>query len=63
MAEHDNVFRDIEPQIADALIEASRGGKARVSDLERVARRTLGRWVSKRLRRAPMIVPLVVEAE
>ena len=63
VAEHDNVFRDIEPQIADALIEASRGGKARVSELERVARRTLGRWVSKRLRRAPMIVPLVVEAE
>lgn len=61
VAENDAVFRDIEPQIADALIEAARGGKATVRDMERVARRTLGRWISKRLRRAPMIVPLVVE--
>ena len=63
VAENDAVFRDIEPQIADALTDAARGGKATVHDMERVARRTLGRWVSRRLRRAPMIVPLVVEAE
>lgn len=63
VAENAAVFRDIEPQIADALVEAASGGKSTVRDMERVARRTLGRWVSKRLRRAPMIVPLVVEAE
>lgn len=61
VAENDAVFRDIEPKIADALVEAARDGKASVRDMERVARRTLGCWVSKRLRRAPMIVPLVVE--
>jgi ribonuclease J len=27
-----------------------------------VIRRTIGRWVGQRLRRRPMIVPLVIEA-
>lgn len=63
VAEDEDVFRDIEPRIADALIAAHHEGKTTVREMERVARRTLGRWVSKRLQRAPMIVPLVVEAE
>lgn len=63
VAENDDVFRDIEPAIADALSAAAADGQASVRDMERVARRTLGRWVSKRLKRAPMIVPLVLEAD
>ena len=30
--------------------------------LQQVVRRTIGSWVSRKLRRKPMIVPVVVEA-
>ncbi|HWM15004.1 MAG TPA: ribonuclease J [Microbacterium sp.] len=61
-AEDDHVFDDVKPKIAAALTEAARSGVRDTHALSQVVRRTIGRWVSQRLRRRPMIVPLVIEA-
>lgn len=63
VAEDATMFRDIEPRVADVLAEAASGDKSTVYDIERVVRRTLGCWVSKRSHRASMIVSSVVGAE
>lgn len=62
VAEPDEVFEEIIPEIADALVAKAKEAEVTTKDLERVARRTLGRWVSRRLHRSPMLVPLIVEA-
>ncbi|WP_448060043.1 ribonuclease J [Cellulomonas hominis] len=61
-AEDDSVFDDIMPEVVAALEEAARGGNADTHQLQQVIRRIVGRWVSGRLRRRPMIVPVVIEA-
>ncbi|HEY0216503.1 MAG TPA: ribonuclease J, partial [Cellulomonas sp.] len=61
-AEDDSVFDDIMPEVVAALEEAARGGNADTHQLQQVIRRIVGRWVSNRLRRRPMIIPVVVEA-
>ncbi|GHS86388.1 ribonuclease J [Actinomycetota bacterium] len=61
-AEDDSVFDDIMPEVVAALEEAARGGNADTHQLQQVIRRIVGRWVSNRLRRRPMIVPVVIEA-
>lgn len=61
-AEDDAVFEDVKPKIAAALAEASASGVRDTHALSQVMRRTIGRWVNQRLRRRPMIVPLVIEA-
>ena len=61
-AEDDSVFDDVKPKIAAALAEASKSGVRDSHALSQVVRRTIGRWVNQRLRRRPMIVPLVIEA-
>ncbi|APZ34854.1 RNase J family beta-CASP ribonuclease [Microbacterium aurum] len=61
-AEDDSVFDDVEPKIAAALTEAAQSGVRDTHALSQVVRRTIGRWVNQRLRRRPMIVPLVIEA-
>ena len=45
-----------------ALSEAAQSGVRDTHALSQVVRRTIGRWVNQRLRRRPMIVPLVIEA-
>jgi ribonuclease J len=62
MAEDDAVIQEVVPQVAAALTEAATGGTADVHQLQQVTRRVVGRWVSSRLRRRPMIIPVVVEA-
>jgi len=62
IAEDDSVFDAIVPQIKNALEEAARAGNADTHQLEQVARRVLGRFVGTKLRRRPMIIPVVVEA-
>lgn len=59
-AEADHVFDDIRPQIIAALHQAAASGDADARQLQQVIRRTVGRWLSTRLRRKPMIVPVVV---
>ncbi|QEW00422.1 ribonuclease J [Microbacterium caowuchunii] len=61
-AEADKVFDDVKPKIAAALAEAAGSGVRDSHALSQVVRRTIGRWVNQRLRRRPMIVPLVIEA-
>jgi len=61
-AEQDAVFDDILPELTAALEEATRSGATDTHQLQQVMRRVVGRWVSNRLRRRPMIIPVVVEA-
>ncbi len=62
VAEDDSVFDDVAPKIVAALKEAAGNGVRDTHSLSQVVRRTIGRWVNQRLRRRPMIVPLVIEA-
>ncbi|QGQ19638.1 RNase J family beta-CASP ribonuclease [Cellulomonas sp. JZ18] len=62
VAEQDDVFDEILPQVTAALEDAVRGGATDTHQLQQVMRRVVGRWVSSRLRRRPMIIPVVVEA-
>lgn len=61
-AEDDAVFDDVKPKIVAALAEAVHDGVRDTHALSQVVRRTLGTWVSRRLRRRPMLVPLVIAA-
>jgi ribonuclease J len=61
-AEDDSVFDEVRPQIAEALEKATSGGAADTYELQQTIRRTIGRWVSARYRRRPMIIPVVVES-
>jgi len=62
IAEGDGVFDAILPDIKKALEEAARSGSADTHQLQQVARRVLGRYVGNRLRRRPIIIPVIVEA-
>lgn len=61
-AEDDAVFDTILPDVVTALEDATRSGAVDTQQLQQVVRRVVGRWVSNRLRRRPMIIPVVVEA-
>lgn len=62
IAEDDQVFIDLKPKITDALQDAARDGRVDQHQLQQVVRRTVGRFASSKLRRRPMIIPVVVEA-
>ncbi|MFP3713605.1 ribonuclease J [Puerhibacterium sp. TATVAM-FAB25] len=62
MAEGDAVFDQVLPDVVKALEDAIAGGATDTYQLQQVMRRVIGQWVSRRLRRRPMIVPVVVEA-
>jgi len=62
VAEDESVFDAIIPEITQALEEAASVGAVDTHQLQQVVRRTLGRWVGTKLRRRPMIIPVVVEA-
>ena len=61
VAENDSVFAEITDQIVTELENAMKGGMDDTHRLQQVVRRTIGRWVSRSLRRRPMIVPVVVK--
>ena len=61
-AEDEAVFESILPQLTAALEEAASTGSVDTHQLQQVMRRVVGRFVSNRLRRRPMIIPVVVEA-
>jgi ribonuclease J len=61
-AEDDAVFEDVKPKIVAALADAAHSGVRDPYALQQTVRRTLGTWVNRRLRRRPMLVPLVIEA-
>jgi ribonuclease J len=60
-AEDDAVFDEVRALIEAALADAAREGVSDLYQLRQVVRRTVGRWVSGKFRRRPMIVPVVVE--
>ena len=59
-AEDPSVFDAVREQILTGLQQALDDGVDDVYRLQQVIRRTIGAWVSRRLRRRPMIVPVVV---
>ncbi|GAB3274877.1 ribonuclease J [Sinomonas notoginsengisoli] len=63
VAEDDAVFDDIVPRINEALEEAILAKSDHTAyQLQQVVRRVMGTWVSRKLRRKPMIIPVVLEA-
>jgi ribonuclease J len=62
VAEPDRVFEEIKPKIARALEEAVRDNPGHTThQLQQVVRRVVGSWAGRKLRRRPMIVPVVIE--
>ena len=65
IAEDDAVFDEIVPKITAALEDALHRAPEKVhtvQQLQQIVRRTIGAWISRRLRRKPMIVPVVIES-
>ncbi len=62
LAEDDSVFDAILDDIKTALEDAARSGSADNHQLQQVMRRVVGRFVGTKLRRRPMIIPIVIEA-
>jgi ribonuclease J len=62
VAEGDEVFEGILPQIEAAIAQAVDQGTTDNYQLQQVVRRIVGRWLGGKLRRRPMILPLVVSA-
>ncbi|MCI4011859.1 ribonuclease J [Brevibacterium sp. ZH18] len=60
VAESDDVFDSIMPKVTKAVEDALKDGNTDQYQLQQVVRRTVGRWASSKLRRKPMIVPMVV---
>ncbi|MDQ6754990.1 MAG: ribonuclease J [Actinomycetota bacterium] len=63
VAEDDSVFDDIKPKIEEALEQAVMSSTDHTAyQLQQVVRRVVGTWVNRKLRRKPMIIPVVLEA-
>jgi ribonuclease J len=60
--ENDEVFAEVIPRIEEALAQATESGVKDAYELQQVVRRVVGRWVGGKLRRRPMIIPVVIEA-
>ena len=61
-AEDDEIFQQVRPKIEQALAEATGKGVSDAQELEQVVRRAIGSWVGGKIRRRPMIIPVVIEA-
>ncbi|MDP9220444.1 MAG: ribonuclease J [Actinomycetota bacterium] len=60
--ENDEMFADVIPRIEDALAQATENGVRDIYELQQVVRRVVGKWVGGKLRRRPMIIPVVIAA-
>ena len=61
-AEEQEIFDQVRPRIEDAIADAAARGVTDSYELQQVIRRTVGSWVGGKLRRRPMIIPLVIDA-
>ena len=61
-AEDAAVFDKVRPRLEAALEEARQNGVTDSHQLQQVIRRTVGSFVGNKLRRRPMIIPIVVDA-
>lgn len=57
----DSEFAEVIPKIDDALSRSAQDGVVEPHQLQQLVRRTVGKWVSDRYRRRPMIMPVVVD--
>ena len=60
--EDDEIFEDIRPQLERALDQATASGTTDTYQLQQVIRRSIGGWVGRKIRRRPMIIPVVIES-
>jgi len=56
------VFDDIRPALGAALDDATGNGVRDTYELQQIIRRQVGSWVGRKIRRRPMIIPIVIEA-
>ena len=56
------IFNQVRPKIEQALAEATGKGVTDSHQLEQVMRRAIGSWVGGKIRRRPMIIPVVIQA-
>ena len=61
-AEGEDVFDKVLPRLTAALADAQRDGVTDTHQLQQVVRRTVGQFVGSKLRRRPMIIPIVIDA-
>jgi len=61
-AEDQNVFDEVLPKLEQALADATSNGVTDSFQLQQIIRRTVGSWLGGRLRRRPMIIPIVIDA-
>ena len=61
-AEDQAIFDQVIPRVERAIIEATESGVTDEHQLQQVIRRTVGSWVGGKIRRRPMIIPIVIEA-
>ncbi|MDR0504336.1 MAG: ribonuclease J, partial [Bifidobacteriaceae bacterium] len=60
VAESDDVMAGVLPDVTQALEQAMLDGAVDIQQLQQVMRRVVGRWASSKLRRRPMVIPVVV---
>ncbi len=61
-AEDQAVLDQVIPKVEQALAEAIGNGVRDEYQLQQIIRRTIGGWVGGKIRRRPMIIPVVIEA-
>jgi ribonuclease J len=61
-AEDQDIFDQVLPKLEEALADAASNGVTDSFQLQQIIRRTVGSWVGGRLRRRPMIIPIVIDA-
>ena len=61
VAEDESEFKAINAQVVDQLEDAMANGTTGTYQLQQLMRRTLGGWISRKLHRRPMIVPVVAD--
>jgi ribonuclease J len=61
-AEDQDVFDQVLPRLEQALADAATNGVTDSFQLQQIIRRTVGSWLGGRLRRRPMIIPIVIDA-
>jgi ribonuclease J len=61
-AEDRDIFDQVLPMLEEALADAASNGVTDSYQLQQIIRRTVGSWLGGRLRRRPMIIPIVIDA-
>jgi ribonuclease J len=61
-AEDREIFEGVIPKVERAIEEAVEGGVRDDYELQQVVRRAVGSWAGGKIRRRPMIIPIVLQA-